>query len=421
MANSAMDIKTENIEFDVDAVRQLFPSLSQKVHGRNLAFLDSAASAQKPQAVIDAMSNVYQEHYANIHRGVYKFAQETTVKYEAARVKIASFLGARTEKEIVFTRNATEAINLVAATWGRTNLKSGDEVILSSLEHHANIVPWTMLKEEKGINIKVIPLLDDGALDLEAFKGLLTDKTKMVSVTHMSNVLGTVVPVKDIIQISKTYNSDIKVLIDGSQAAVHFPINVKDLDCDFYVITGHKIYGPSGIGVLYGKYDLLDQMPPYQGGGEMIETVHFDKVTFKGPPYRFEAGTPAIVEAIGLGAAVDFINQFDRDVVHEYETALLSYAKSGLSSIEGVTVYDGGENQSGAVSFTMEGAHPHDIGTILDQVGVAVRAGHHCAQPLMEALGVSATVRCSLGIYSTQEDIDQFLEGLQKAHDLLIE
>ena len=416
-----MDIKTENIEFDVDAVRQLFPSLSQKVHGRNLAFLDSAASAQKPQAVIDAMSNVYQEHYANIHRGVYKFAQETTVKYEAARVKIASFLGARTEKEIVFTRNATEAINLVAATWGRTNLKSGDEVILSSLEHHANIVPWTMLKEEKGINIKVIPLLDDGALDLEAFKGLLTDKTKMVSVTHMSNVLGTVVPVKDIIQISKTYNSDIKVLIDGSQAAVHFPINVKDLDCDFYVITGHKIYGPSGIGVLYGKYDLLDQMPPYQGGGEMIETVHFDKVTFKGPPYRFEAGTPAIVEAIGLGAAVDFINQFDRDVVHEYETALLSYAKSGLSSIEGVTVYDGGENQSGAVSFTMEGAHPHDIGTILDQVGVAVRAGHHCAQPLMEALGVSATVRCSLGIYSTQEDIDQFLEGLQKAHDLLIE
>ncbi len=396
-------------------IKQDFPALAQNVNGRPVAFLDSAASAQKPQVVIDAMNRVLTEHYANVHRGVYTFSAKTTVEFEKARGKIKRFLNAASEKEIIFTRNATEAVNLVASSFGGT-LNAGDEVIISALEHHANIVPWHMLREKCGIVLKVIPLKADRSLDMDAFKALLSPKTKLVSVTQMSNALGTIVPVAEIVAAAHAVGA--KVLVDGSQAVVHMNVDVRALACDFYVFTGHKLYGPTGIGVLYGRYDVLEAMPPYQGGGEMIEQVTFDTVTYKEPPFRFEAGTPAIVEAIGLGAALDYYMALDHKAVHAREKELLIEGEKRLSAIPGVRVLSTAPERAAILSFTIEKAHPHDVATIFDQLGVAVRAGHHCAQPLMKILGVPATVRASFAAYSVMDDVVRLEDAVHKVRKL---
>ena len=390
-------------------IRNDFPALAGDV-----CFLDSAASAQKPRSVIDAMAHVMETHYANVHRGVYDFSARTSVAYEEARKKVSAFINAKSEKEIIFTRNATEAINLVAATWGVANLAEGDEVILTELEHHANIVPWTMLKEQKGIVIRVVPITPEGALDMAAYERFLTSgKVKLVAVTQMSNALGTVTPIADMVAKAKAAGA--VTLVDGSQGIVHLSADMQKIGCDFYVFTGHKLYGPTGMGVLYGRYDLLDAMPPYQGGGEMIERVTFDGCTYKEPPYRFEAGTPAIVEAIGLGAAVDYVCGLDFDAVMAEEARILSAAEQVLADIKGVVIHSRATERAAILSFSLGNVHPHDVGTILDQCGVAVRAGHHCAQPLMKALGVTATVRASFSVYNTMDDVTRLAEGLEKA------
>lgn len=396
-------------------IRQDFPALSQTVNGRRICYLDSASSAQKPQAVIDAMAAVMTDHYANVHRGVYTFSAKTSLAFESARKKVAGFIGAASEKEIVFTRNATEAINLVATTLGET-LEAGDEIILSELEHHANIVPWYFLKEKKGVVLKIVPILADGTLDLDAFQKLLSSKTKILTVTQMSNVLGTVVPVAEMIRAAKAVGA--KTLVDGSQSAAHLDINVRELGCDFFVFTGHKLYGPTGVGVLYGLRAALAALPPYQGGGEMIESVSFDKVTFKEPPYRFEAGTPAIVEAIGLGAAIDYLLTQDVKALRAHEHLLLAQAKENLKKIEGVRLFEGGKGQAAVLSFNVGNVHPHDVATVFDQMGVAVRAGHHCAQPLMKSLGIAATVRASFSFYNTLEDVERLVEAVQKTRKI---
>lgn len=388
------------------------------MNGKPLAFLDSAASAQKPDVVIEAMDKVQREGYANIHRGVYKISQDLTAAYEATRHKIANFIGAGSEKEIIFTRNSTDAINLVAHSWGRVHLNSGDEVILSAMEHHANIVPWQLLRDEIGIEIKVIPFDERGVLDLDVYQSLLSAKTKLVSIVHVSNALGTINPVKDIIKTARAYNPQIKVLVDGSQAVVHGPVNVRDLDADFYCFTAHKLYGPTGIGALYGKYDVLEGMQPYQGGGDMIERVTFAKTTYKEPPFRFEAGTPSIVEGIGLGAAIDYVSAIGMDNIAAHEAALLEYATAQLAEIEGLKIHGAAPNKAGVISFTIDGMHPSDIGMVLDQCGVAVRTGHHCCMPAMDVMNLDATVRASLGLYSNKADIDQLIAGLNKAKDL---
>jgi cysteine desulfurase / selenocysteine lyase len=396
-----------------------FPVLKTKMHGKPLAFLDSAASAQKPQAVIDAMSSVMETGYANIHRGLYQISQELTGKYEQVRTKVANFIGAESEKNIVFVRNTTEGINLVAQSWGRTHLKAGDEIILTQMEHHANIVPWQLLCDQIGIVIKTIPFDERGVLDLKAYEALLSPKTRLVAVSHVSNALGTINPVKKIIEIAKKFNPSLKALLDGSQAVVHGTVNVKNLGADFYVFTGHKLYGPTGIGVLYGKNDVLESMPPYQGGGDMIETVSFAKTTYKEPPFRFEAGTPAIVEVIGLGAAINYVSAIGMENIAAHEAGLLKYAMEQIKSIDGLTVYGTAPDKAGIISFTMTGAHPSDIGTILDRMGVAVRVGHHCCMPLMEQLKLDATARASFGLYSNKTDIDQWVEGLHKVRELM--
>ena len=400
----------------VAALRSDFPALAQKVNGRPVAYLDSAASAQKPQAVIDAMTRVMTDHYANVHRGIYTFAAKTSTAYEAAREKVARFLNAASDKQIVFTRNTTEAINLVAATWGEAFLQAGDEIILTELEHHANIVPWHMLRERKGVVIKVVPIRADGALDMDAFASLLSPKTKLLAVTHMSNALGTINPVADM--IAKAHAFGAKVLVDGSQAVVHLNVDVQALDADFYVFTGHKLYGPSGIGVLYGKADILAAMPPYQGGGEMIEDVSFERVTYKEPPYRFEAGTPAIVEAIGLGAAIDWINGIDKDAALAHEAKLLAAAEEKLRAIDGLRIFSAAPERASILSFDLAGVHPHDLATVFDQMGLCVRAGHHCAQPLMRKLGVTATVRASFALYNSTDDVERLAEAILKAKRL---
>ncbi len=392
-----------------------FPALAQTVSGKPVVYLDSAASAQKPQSVIDAMGRVMQKHYANVHRGVYTFGAETSAAFESARGKVARFINAASEKEIVFTRNATEAINLVASCFGQS-LKEGDEIIITELEHHANIVPWYFLKEQKGVVLKVVPVKPDRALDMEAFEKLLGPKTKMVAVTQMSNVLGTIVDVAKI--ADKAHAVGAKVLIDGSQAVVHFDVDVQALGCDFYAFTGHKLYGPTGIGVLYGRYDALDALPPYQGGGEMIEHVAFDKITYKEPPIRFEAGTPAIVEAIGLGAAIDYLNGVDRVAVHAGEMEILHAAEKQLANIDGVTVYSTAPERASIISFSVDKIHPHDVATVFDQLGIAVRTGHHCAQPLMKTLGVTGTVRASFALYNTMEDAEKLCKAVQTAKRL---
>jgi cysteine desulfurase/selenocysteine lyase len=392
-----------------------FPALQRRVNGHAVTYLDSAASAQKPQYVIDAMSHVMTEHYSNVHRGVYTFSAETTVAFENARQKVAQFLNAKSDKEIVFTRNTTEAINLVAACFGQS-LKTGDEIILTELEHHANIVPWYFLKEQKGIVLKIVPLKADRSLDMAAFEKLLGPKTKLVAVTQLSNALGTIVPVADI--VAKAHAVGAKVLVDGSQAVVHLDVDVQKIGCDFYVFTGHKLYGPSGVGVLYGRYEVLNALPPYQGGGEMIEQVTFDKITFREPPYRFEAGTPAIVEVIGLGAAIDYLNGLDKAAVRAHEQKLLQEAETRLTAIGGVTIYSTAPERAAILSFMIDKVHPHDVATVFDQLGIAVRAGHHCAQPLMKVLGVAATVRASFALYNTMEDVERLVEGVQKVKKL---
>ncbi len=388
------------------------------MNGKPLAFLDSGASAQKPQCVIDAMNEVLIGGYSNIHRGLYSISQDLTAKFEETRTKVAKFIGAASENNIVFTKNATEAINLVASSWGRAHLHAGDEIIISTMEHHANIVPWQLLRDQLGIELKIISMSDEGVLDLDAFQKLLSPKTKLVGVVHVSNALGTINPVKEIIGLAKDFNKEIQVLVDGSQGVVHMPVNVTDMGADFYVFTGHKLYGPTGIGVLYGTDAALESMPPYQGGGDMIERVTFDKTTYKDAPFRFEAGTPPIVEVIGLGAAVDYLVDISVDNIAKHEESLLKYATEQIMDISGVTIHGTASDKAGILSFTMDGAHPSDIGMILDQCGVAVRAGHHCCMPLMQRLGVDATVRASFGLYSNEEDVDQLVAALYKVQEL---
>ena len=395
---------------DVEAVRADFPILARKVYGKPLVYLDSAASAQKPRAVIDAMSRFYEEDYANIHRGVHYLSQHATDAFEGARAKVARFLNAAKADEIVFTRNATEGINLVAQTWGRKNLGPGDEIVLTELEHHANIVPWQLLRAEKGFEIKVAPIDDSGQIRMEAMAELIGPHTKLVAVSHMSNALGTILPVREIIRLAR--DAGAAVLLDGCQAIVHRRVDVQALDADFYVFSAHKLYGPSGIGVLYGKYALLDAMPPYQGGGDMIDRVTFARTTFKPPPSRFEAGTPAIAEAVGLGVAIDYLMGLGLDFVAAHEDDVLAYATEKLSAMSGVTIHGTAQEKGAILSFTLDGAHAHDVATILDQHGVAVRAGHHCAHPLMDRLGVAATARASFALYSTRAEADALIDAL---------
>jgi len=395
--------------FDVARVRGDFPILDRQVHGRPLVYLDTAASAQKPRQVIEAMDEVLTAGYANVHRGAHYLSQSLTDRYEGVRETVARFVNAGSEQEIVFTRNATEAINLVAHSFG-SRLTAGDEIVLSEMEHHANIVPWQLLRERTGVVLKVVPITDDGVLRLAEYEALLGPKTKLVAITHVSNVLGTVNPAKDIVRLA--HARDIPVLLDGSQAVVHGRVDLRDIDADFYAFTGHKLYGPTAIGVLYGKLDLLKSLPPFLGGGDMIRSVSFEKTSFAAPPQRFEAGTPPIVEAIGLDAAIRYLEGLGMDAVAAHERSLLQYATQKLSAIEGLTLQGTAPGKCGIVSFTMAQAHPHDIGTIVDRAGVAVRAGHHCAQPLMQRLGLTATARASFGLYTTREEIDVLADAL---------
>jgi cysteine desulfurase/selenocysteine lyase len=402
--------------YDVEAVRRDFPILSTKVYGKPLVFLDSGASAQKPRQVIDAVRDVYEKGYANIHRGVYYLSQHATERFEAVRGKVARFINAGSAEEIVFTRNATEAINLVAQSYGRTFFKAGDEVVVSEMEHHANIVPWQLLEQQIGIKVVVSPIDDSGELILDEFARRCGARTRLVAVTHCSNVLGTVTPAADIVRFA--HEKGIPVLFDGSQAVVHQQVDVRALDADFYVFTGHKLYGPSGTGVLYGKKALLKRMPPYQGGGDMIAHVSFAGTTFREPPHRFEAGTPAIAEVIGLGAAIDYVESIGRSRIAEWEHELRDYATARLSEIPGLTIYGRAKEKAAIISFALDCAHPHDIGTILDQEGVAIRAGHHCAEPLMDRLDVPATARASFAMYNTMSDVDALVKALVKVREM---
>jgi cysteine desulfurase/selenocysteine lyase len=390
--------------------------MSLEVHGKPLVFLDSGASAQKPRAVIDTMRRVYESEYANVHRGAYYLSERATALYEGSRDTVRDFLNARSRKEIVFTRNATEAINLVAFSYGRHFLKPGDEIVISEMEHHSNIVPWQLLRDEKDLVLKVAPVSDDGEFRLDDFKALLTDRTKLVAITHTSNVLGTITPAKEIVRLS--HDAGAKVLLDGAQAAVHMPVDVQDLDVDFYAITGHKLYGPSGIGVLYAKEALLDAMPPFMGGGDMISSVSFEKTTWAPLPAKFEAGTPAIVQAIGLGAALDYMSGLGMENIAAHERDVLNYATQRLTSVDGLKIYGTAPNKAAVISFTLGNIHAHDISTIIDRAGVAIRAGHHCAEPLMDRLGVAATARASFGVYNTREDADVLVQALETAQEI---
>ncbi|MCB1482919.1 MAG: cysteine desulfurase [Rhodobiaceae bacterium] len=399
--------------YDVETIRRDFPILSREVYGKPLVYLDNGASAQKPQAVIDAVTKAYSSEYANVHRGLHYLSNTATDNYEAARESVRKFLNAGSVDEVIFTRSTTEAINLVAYSLGLDEIGEGDEIVLSILEHHSNIVPWHFLRERKGAVLKWAPVRDDGAFDFEAFEALLTERTKLVAITHMSNVLGTVVPVADVIRAA--HARGIKVLVDGSQAAVHMPVDVRTLDADFYCFTGHKVYGPSGIGVLYGKRDLLAKMPPFLGGGEMIRDVTMDMVTYAEPPHRFEAGTPPIVQAIGLGAALEYMESVGREKIAAHEESLRQYAHQRLGAMNSIRIFGDAPGKGAIVSFEMQGAHAHDVATVLDREGVAVRAGTHCAQPLLERFGVTSTCRASFGLYNTVEEIDVLAGALEKA------
>jgi cysteine desulfurase / selenocysteine lyase len=401
---------------DVAAIRAQFPILRRTQRGKPLAYLDSAATAQKPRAVIDAVTRFYEEHYASVHRGVYELSATATRLYEGAREKLRAFLGARDASEIVFVRNATEAINLVAWSWGRRNVGAGDEVIVTTMEHHANIVPWQMLCEERAARLRVLPIRDDGSLELEALPALFSERTRLVAVTHVSNVLGTINPVREIVALA--HARGVPVLVDGAQAAPRIPVDVRELGCDFYAVSGHKLYGPSGIGALYARAELLEAMPPWQGGGSMIESVSFDKTTYAGVPTRFEAGSPNAEGAVGLGAALDWLDAIGMERVAQHERELLDYGTRLLDDIPGVRIYGRAGAKTGVLSFTLAGVHAHDLGTVLDGEGVAIRAGHHCAQPLMERYGVPATARASLGVYTDHEDLDRLARAVRKAVEI---
>ncbi len=399
-------------KLDVARIREDFPILKTMVNGKPLVYLDNAATSQKPQAVLDTLHRYYTEENSNIHRGVHSLSQAATKDYEDARAKVRSFLNAPDDKQIIFVRGATEGINLVASSYGRQNIGAGDEVIVTAMEHHSNIVPWQILCQEKGASLKVIPINDDGELLLDEYEKLLNPRTKLVSVVHISNSLGTINPMEQIIEIA--HARGVPVLVDGAQSAPHMPIDVQKLDCDFFVFSGHKVYGPTGIGALYGKMDLLESMPPYQGGGDMIKSVSFEKTSYNDLPYKFEAGTPNIAGVIGLGAAIDYLTGLGMDITRAHEDSLLEYGTERLSNISRVRLIGTAANKASILSFVMDGVHPHDIGTILDSEGIAIRAGHHCTQPLMERFGIPATARASLAFYNTEEEIDLLVRGIDK-------
>ena len=405
-----------NGSYDVARLREDFPALAMQVYGKPLVYLDNAASAQKPNAVLDRMTEAYRSEYANVHRGLHYLANAATEAYEGARAKVASFLKASRPEEIVFTRNATEAINLVASSWGAPNLREGDEIVLSIMEHHSNIVPWHFLRERQGAVIKWVDVDDEGNFLIEEFEKQLTSRTRLVAITQMSNALGTIVPVKDVVKIA--HAKGIPVLVDGSQGAVHLAIDVQDIGADFYVCTGHKLYGPTGIGVLHAKYDHLVNMRPYNGGGEMIREVGREVVTYGDPPHKFEAGTPAIVEAIGLGAAIDYVNSIGKERIAAHEHDLLTYAEARLREINSLRMIGTAKGKGPVISFEMKGAHPHDVATVIDRQGVAVRAGTHCVMPLLERFNVTATCRASFGMYNTREEVDHLASALIKAREL---
>jgi len=412
-----MNLKIKNPDtINISSVRADFPILSQKVYGKNLVYLDNGASTQKPQQVIDNITATYERSYANVHRGVHYLSQISTDAMELARRTIRLFVNARSDSEIIFVRGATEGINLVASSWGRKNLTTGDEIILSEMEHHANIVPWQLVAEQTGAIIKVIPISECGELEMADFKNLLSDRTKLVAITHVSNALGTVVPLSEIIHYSHEAGS--LVLVDGCQAVPHLAVDLQKLDADFYTFSGHKLYGPSGIGILYGKEEILESMPPYQGGGEMIDTVSFKGSTWADLPFKFEAGTPNIADAIGLGEAVNYVSSIGLDAIAAHEPSLLSHATERLNEMQSVKIIGNANNKAAIISFLIEGVHPHDIGTILDRNGIAVRTGHHCAQPVMERYNVPATVRASFAMYNTFDEIDLFIKGLDKVREI---
>lgn len=401
--------------FDAELVAEHFPILQQTVHEQPLVFLDSAASSQKPQAVIDVISHYYANDNANVHRGVYELSQRATAAYEATRQAVRHFINAPKNEEIIFTKGTTESINLIAASFGQS-FQADDEIILSAMEHHSNIVPWQLLCERTGAKIKVIRLHQDGTLDLDHYRELLSDKTKIVSIIHASNVLGTINPVKEIIELA--HQHDIPVLLDAAQSVPHMPVDVQDLDCDFLVFSSHKLYGPTGVGVLYGKTQFLEAMPPYQGGGDMIRSVTFEKTDYNVLPYKFEAGTLNIAGVIGLGAAIEYLNKMGMQAVANHEAELLQYANQKLMEIPGLKIIGQAPKKVGVISFVMDVAHPHDIGTILDHEGVAIRVGHHCAMPLMDYYGLPATARASFGIYNTKRDVNRLVSALHKVRDV---
>jgi len=404
-----------NGSYDVARIREDFPALALQVYGKPLTYLDNAASAQKPKAVLDRLQHAYTAEYANVHRGLHYLANAATEAYEGAREKVRAFLNAARPEEIVFTRNATEAVNLVAYTFARERVREGDEIVLSIMEHHSNIVPWHFLRERQGAVIKWAPIDDDGNFLIDEFEKLLTDRTKMVAVTHMSNALGTIVPVKEVTRLA--HARGIPVLIDGAQGAVHLDVDVRDIGCDFYVFTGHKLYGPTGIGALYAKHEHLVAMPPFNGGGEMIRDVYEDRITYGDPPHKFEAGTPAIVQAIGLGAAIDYVNSIGKARIRVHETALGHYAHERLREINSLRIIGTAKDKGAIISFEIKGAHPHDVATIIDRSGVAVRAGTHCVMPLLARYGLTATCRASFALYNTRAEVDTLACALIKAQD----
>ncbi|MDF1779646.1 MAG: cysteine desulfurase [Rhizobiaceae bacterium] len=413
MADSSQATAGQLRPYDVDAIRKDFPILAQQVYGKPLVYLDNGASAQKPQAVIDAVSHTYETGYANVHRGLHFMSNAATDAYEAAREKVRGFINAGSVDEIVFTKSATEAINTVAYGYGMPEIGEGDEIVVSLMEHHSNIVPWHFIRERQGAKLKWVPVDEQGVFHLADFEAQLSDRTKLIAITHMSNVLGTVVPVKEICRIARARG--IPVLIDGSQAAVHTHVDVRDIDCDWYVFTGHKLYGPTGIGILYGKKDMLEKMRPFQGGGEMILDVSEDAVSYNAPPHRFEAGTPPIVQAIGLGVAIDYMNSVGREAIAAHEADLCAYAHERLRQINSLRIFGDAPGKGAIVSFEIEGIHAHDISMVIDRSGVAVRAGTHCAQPLLKRFGVTSTCRASFGMYNTRAEVDALYNALLKA------
>ena len=415
--STAVKTPVETAPYDVYRVREDFPVLAQQVHGRPLVYLDNAATTQKPLAVIDAISRYYRSDNSNIHRGVHALSERATEAYENARAAAQRFINAADRKEIIFVRGTTEAINLVAQTYGREHVGEGDEVLITAMEHHSNIVPWQILCEQKGAKLRVAPINDRGELMLEEFEKLLGPKTKIVAVSHLSNALGTVNPIKQITRMA--HERDIPVLVDGAQAAPRMPIDVQGLDCDFYAVSGHKMYAPTGIGFLYGKAALLEAMPPYQGGGDMIASVTFDKTIYNRLPYKFEAGTPNIADTVGLGAAIEYLNQLGIENIEKHEADLLAYATAEVERIPEVSIVGTAREKAGVLSFVMGEIHPHDIGTILDSEGVAVRTGHHCAQPVMQRFGIPATVRASFGLYNTREEVDALVRGITRVKEVM--